>query len=184
MQETYRKTVTLVLGGVRSGKSRYAVKLASQASRVIFLATAKPSDAEMCVKIARHQAERPSPWLTVEEPLALDHVLMQHDLGNQLFLIDCLTLFAANLLEAEAGNEEALNARVARFCAALHSISSSVVLVSNEVGSGIVPAYASGRKFRDLAGEMNQNVAALADTVLLMVAGLPIVLKGQLEVAP
>ena len=184
MQETYRKTVTLVLGGVRSGKSRYAVKLASQASRVVFLATAKPSDAEMRAKIERHQEERPTQWLTIEEPLALDRVLKQQDSGNQLFLIDCLTLFASNLLEAEAGNEGALRERVARFCVALQSISSSVVLVSNEVGSGVVPDYAVGRQFRDLAGEMNQNVAALADTVLLMVAGLPIVLKGQLEVAP
>lgn len=184
MQETYRKTVTLVLGGVRSGKSRYAVKLASQASRVIFLATAKPSDAEMRAKIARHQAERPSQWLTVEEPLALGRVLKQHESGNQLFLIDCLTLFAANLLEAEADNEEVLRASVARFCAVLQSISSSVVLVSNEVGSGVVPAYAVGRRFRDLAGEMNQSIAALADSVLLMVAGLPIVLKGHLEATP
>lgn len=184
MQETYRKTVTLVLGGVRSGKSRYAVKLASQASRVIFLATAKPSDAEMRAKIERHQAERPTKWLTIEEPLALDRVLEQHDSGNQLFLIDCLTLFASNLLEAEAGNEEALKARVACFCAALQSISSSVVLVSNEVGCGVVPAYPTGRQFRDLTGEMNQRVAALADTVLLMVAGLPLVLKGQLEGTP
>lgn len=181
MQEAYRKTVTLVLGGARSGKSRYALKLASEASRVIFLATAKPSDAEMRAKIARHQAERPSSWLTVEEPLALDHVLKQYDSGNQLFLIDCLTLYAANLLEAEAGNEEALTARVARFCATLQSISSSVVLVSNEVGSGIVPAYDSGREFRDLTGEINQRVAAIADTVLLMVAGLPLLLKGQSE---
>ncbi len=184
MQETYRKTVTLVLGGVRSGKSRYAVKLASQASRVIFLATAKPSDAEMSAKIKRHQEERPSQWLTLEEPLALDRILEQHDSADQLFLIDCLTLFVANLLEAEAGNEEALNERTSCFCAALQSISSSVVLVSNEVGCGVVPAYAAGRQFRDLLGEMNQRVAALADIVLLMVAGLPLVLKGQLEGTP
>lgn len=183
MQETYRKTVTLVLGGVRSGKSRYAVKLASQSSRVIFLATAKPSDAEMCTKIERHQAERPAHWRTIEEPLALDRVLEQNDSGNQLFLIDCLTLFASNLLEAELGNEEALKVRVGCFCAALQSISSSVVLVSNEVGSGIVPVYAVGRQFRDLLGEMNQSVAALSDNVLLMVAGLPLALKGQLEIA-
>jgi adenosylcobinamide kinase/adenosylcobinamide-phosphate guanylyltransferase len=184
LQQPQPASVILVLGGVRSGKSRYAVKLASQAPRVIFLATAKPSDAEMRAKISRHQAERPSQWLTVEEPLALDRVLKQHDSDNQLFLIDCLTLFASNLLEAEAGNEEALKARVACFCADLQSISSSVLLVSNEVGSGVVPAYDSGRRFRDLAGEMNQRVAALADTVLLMVAGLPLVLKGQLEGTP
>lgn len=184
MQEIHQKTVTLVLGGVRSGKSKYAVKLASQASRVIFLATAKPSDAEMCAKIKRHQEERPTQWLTIEEPLALDHVLKQHDSNSQFFLIDCLTLFAANLLEAEKNNEESLKARVECFCVALQSISSSVVLVSNEVGSGVVPAYVVGRRFRDLTGEMNQRVAALADTVLLMVAGLPLVLKGRLEVAP
>ncbi len=184
MQETYRKTVTLVLGGARSGKSRYAVKLASRAARVVFLATAKPSDAEMCAKIARHRAERPTQWLTLEEPIALDRVLQQHDSTDQLFLIDCLTLFAANLLEAEAGNEESLNERLDGFCAALQALSSSVVLVSNEVGNSVVPAYESGRKFRNLAGEMNQRIAALADTVLLMVAGLPIVLKGHLEVTP
>jgi adenosylcobinamide kinase/adenosylcobinamide-phosphate guanylyltransferase len=95
-------------------------------------------------------------------------------------IIDCLTLFAANLLDAE-GDEQS---RIDALCLALQTPGCSVVLVSNEVGSGVVPEYPSGRRFRDLLGEMNQSVARVASNVLLLVAGLPLVLKGQLEVSP
>lgn len=180
MQETCRKSVTLVLGGVRSGKSRFAQHLATRARSVAFIATAQYSDDEMKAKIARHQQERPASWRTIEEPLELHTVLEEIEGHYDLLLIDCLTLFAANLLDAEAKGDS-LQDRIDALCSTLKSAKSSVVLVSNEVGSGIVPDYPSGRRYRDLLGEINQRVAALADNVLLMVAGLPLVLKGQLE---
>ena len=99
-------------------------------------------------------------------------------------MVDCLTLYAANLLDAEHGNLIAIEERLQKFYAALRSAPCSVALVSNEVGSGIVPAFPEGRKYRDLLGEINQRVASAADNVLLMVAGLPLALKGTAEVRP
>jgi adenosylcobinamide kinase / adenosylcobinamide-phosphate guanylyltransferase len=180
MQSTRRNTVTLVLGGVRSGKSRYAQQLGERAARVVFVATAKTGDDhEMQRKIERHQGNRPLHWQTVEEPLRLAEAIARHGFSCDLMIIDCLTFFAANLLDAEGDKQSAVEA----LCTVLKSPPCSIVLVSNEVGSGVVPAYPSGRRFRDLLGEMNQSVARVASNVLLLVAGLPLVLKGQLEVA-
>jgi adenosylcobinamide kinase / adenosylcobinamide-phosphate guanylyltransferase len=182
MQEMRHSSVTLVLGGVRSGKSRYAQQLAERESRVIFLATAKASDDEMNRKIERHRRERPAGWTTVEEPLELVRVLQQQAHDCDVMVVDCLTIFAANLLETEGDDQSAIERRVEALCVALQSVSCSVVLVSNEVGSGVVPAYPLGRRYRDLLGEINQSVARVADDVVLMVAGLPLALKGHLEV--
>lgn len=180
MQSTRLKTVTLVLGGVRSGKSHYAQQLGERAARVVFVATAKAADDhEMQRKIERHQRSRPLHWQTVEEPLRLAEAIGRHGSSCDLMIIDCLTFFAANLLDAEGDEQSAVEA----LCAVLKSPPCSIVLVSNEVGSGVVPAYPSGRRFRDLLGEMNQSVARVASNVLLLVAGLPLVLKGQLEVS-
>jgi len=178
MYQREPRSVTLVLGGVRSGKSRFAQNIAAQASSVVFGATAKPVDEEMRAKIRRHQQERPKHWRTVEEPIDLSHVLVTYSPHLDLLLIDCLTIFVANALE---NGSEAANKRVEAFVEALQNTKASVVLVSNEVGSGVVPEYPSGRLFRDLLGEMNQRVAAVADNVLLMVAGLPLVLKGEVD---
>jgi adenosylcobinamide kinase/adenosylcobinamide-phosphate guanylyltransferase len=182
MQEMRHSSITLVLGGVRSGKSRYAQQLAERESRVIFVATAKASDDEMHRKIERHRSERPAEWITVEEPLELVQVLAQKARDCDVMVVDCLTVFAANLLETEGEDQSAIERRVEALCVALQSASCSVVLVSNEVGSGVVPAYPLGRRYRDLLGEINQSVARIADDVVLMVAGLPLALKGHLEV--
>jgi adenosylcobinamide kinase/adenosylcobinamide-phosphate guanylyltransferase len=181
MQQGSTHSVTLVLGGVRSGKSRYAQQLAERATHVTFVATAeRRDDEEMHLKIERHRADRPGSWTTVEEPLRLAAVIAAADRSGPV-LVDCLTLFTANLLEAYAENELALQAEIDSLCEALGSVPATVILVSNEVGSGVVPAYVSGRRFRDLVGEINQRVAAVADTVVLMVAGLPLALKGSLQ---
>jgi adenosylcobinamide kinase / adenosylcobinamide-phosphate guanylyltransferase len=178
MQSNFRNSVTLVLGGVRSGKSYYAQQLGEQARRVVFVATAQAHDEEMQRKIDRHRSSRPQHWETVEEPLRLAEAIALHGPTCDLMIIDCLTIFAANLLDSEVENERSIQA----LCLALESPPCSVVLVSNEVGSGVVPAYPSGRRFRDLLGEMNQSVARVASNVLLLVAGLPLILKGKVEV--
>jgi len=180
MQSNLRKTVTLVLGGVRSGKSHYAQQLGESRARVVFVATAKAGDDnEMQRKVERHQSSRPRNWQTVEEPLRLAETIARHGSSCDLMIIDCLTFFAANLLDAQGDEQSPIEA----LCMALKSPPCSIVLVSNEVGSGVVPAYPSGRRFRDLLGEMNQSVARVASNVLLLVAGLPLVLKGQLELS-
>lgn len=184
MQETRQGSVTLVLGGVRSGKSRYAQQLAEQSSRVVFVATAKISDDEMRAKIDRHREDRPKDWLTVEEPLELPKVLAEHETKCDVILVDCLTTFAANLLEAAGQDSAALEGRIEALCATLQTIQCNFVVVSNEVGSGVHPSTELGRRYRDLLGEINQRVARVADDVVLMVAGLPLALKGHLEVTP
>jgi adenosylcobinamide kinase/adenosylcobinamide-phosphate guanylyltransferase len=173
--------LTLVLGGARSGKSHLAQAMAAQAAHVVYLATAEASDEEMQAKIERHRQERPARWETVEVPLDLDVAVRQHGRNGSFLLIDCLTTFTANLMTAETGNKEAIFKRVERLRDALVATAATVVMVSNEVGSGVVPAYPSGHQFRDLLGEINQQFARISRNVILMVAGCPLVLKGSLE---
>lgn len=172
--------VTLVLGGARSGKSRRAQALAeaegaeaTEAGRRIFIATAQGFDAEMRDRIARHRADRDARWQTVEAPVDLAAAIAAADAPDTLLLVDCLTLWTSNLLLADRPLDPALDA----LCDTLGSIRGRVVLVSNEVGWGIVPDNALARRFRDWAGIVNQRVAAAADRVELVVAGLPMVLK-------
>lgn len=175
------REVTLVLGGVRSGKSRFALRLASGAKRVTFLATAERRlDEEMQRKIARHQAERPEHWTTIEEPLNLDAAIESTN-NCDLMIVDCLTLFAGKLLEVHENDTSAIARNIDALCGALISSPFSIVLVSNEVGSGVVPAFELGRRYRDLLGEINQRVAGIANNVVLMVAGLPLPLKGSVR---
>jgi adenosylcobinamide kinase / adenosylcobinamide-phosphate guanylyltransferase len=186
MRDLSRKAITLVLGGARSGKSRYAQTLAAGVSPVAFVATARRSDSdeEMQRKIERHRADRPQEWRTIEEPLDLASVLAEQGSSYRIIVVDCLTLYAANLLDAQHGDLISIEDRLREFYEALRSAPCSVALVSNEVGSGIVPAFPEGRKYRDLLGEINQRVASAADNVLLIVAGLPLALKGVVEVRP
>lgn len=173
--------VTLVLGGARSGKSHYAQSLAAHATDVVYLATAQASDEQMRAKIERHRKERPAHWKTAEVPVDLDLAVTEYGKTHSFLLIDCLTTLTANLMIAEGGNEDAIFARIKRLGSALTSTVASVVLVSNEVGSGVVPAYPSGCQFRDLLGEINQRMAQISRNVILMIAGCPLALKGTVE---
>ncbi|MGA6963583.1 MAG: bifunctional adenosylcobinamide kinase/adenosylcobinamide-phosphate guanylyltransferase [Xanthobacteraceae bacterium] len=165
---------TLVLGGARSGKSRYAESLISALpSPWIYLATAEARDAEMAERIARHRAERGERWETIEVPHHLAQAVTTAPPTNPL-LIDCLTLWLSNRVLADA--DVASDTRELEW--ALDRRAGPVVLVSNEVGSGIVPDNALARRFRDLQGQLNQSIAARADRVVLLVAGLPLIVKG------
>jgi adenosylcobinamide kinase / adenosylcobinamide-phosphate guanylyltransferase len=178
MRPTLARTVTLVLGGARSGKSRYAQRLASAYRRVVFVATAQPGDSEMRRKIAAHRRQRPASWKTVEAPDDLDRIILEESPGADVLVIDCLTLYLANLMGSDGGRR-AVRLRIRQVCKAIQTSRASIILVSNEVGSGIVPAFRSGRDYRDFLGELNQKIAGLADRVVLMVAGLPINCKGE-----
>jgi adenosylcobinamide kinase/adenosylcobinamide-phosphate guanylyltransferase len=166
--------IILVIGGARSGKSRHAQLLAEQAAGPLtFVATAQAFDAEMADRIARHRADRDGRWRTVEAPVDLAAAIADRDAAGGVLLVDCLTLWASNLL---LGDED-IDRHLAHLDAVLAAARGRVVLVSNEVGWGIVPDNALARQFRDVAGRINQAVAARADAVDLVVAGLPLALK-------
>jgi adenosylcobinamide kinase/adenosylcobinamide-phosphate guanylyltransferase len=166
--------VTLVLGGARSGKSRHAQALAeSGGGSLVFIATAQAFDEEMRDRIARHRADRDARWRTIEAPLALPGAIEAAAVSGTTVLVDCLTLWASNLLLAD----EDVHRRIAELEAALAVVEGCVILVSNEVGWGIVPDNALARRFRDVAGLLNQRVAAVADEVDFVVAGLAMKLK-------
>jgi adenosylcobinamide kinase / adenosylcobinamide-phosphate guanylyltransferase len=166
--------VTLVLGGARSGKSRYAERLVEDAARGgTYCATAEARDAEMAARIAAHRARRGPFWRTVEAPLRLVPAIASEPTRERPLLIDCLTLWLSNLLLAGRPVAE----EAAALCSALQLAPGSVVLVANEVGMGLVPETRLGREFRDAAGRLHQEVAALADRVVFVAAGLPLLLK-------
>jgi adenosylcobinamide kinase / adenosylcobinamide-phosphate guanylyltransferase len=171
--------VTLVLGGARSGKSRYAEGLIETAAmHATYCATAEPGDAEMAARIAAHRARRQEVgggefWHTVEAPLDLPTVVVREIAPDRPMLVDCLTLWLSNLLLAD----KSIGTETRLLCAALGEAAGPVVLVANEVGLGLVPETPLGRRFRDEAGRLDQAVAAVADRVVFMAAGLPLVLK-------
>jgi adenosylcobinamide kinase/adenosylcobinamide-phosphate guanylyltransferase len=167
--------LTLILGGARSGKSRHAQHLAETSGlSVTVIATAQARDAEMAARIARHRAERPVGWQTIEEPLHLAQALQQSAGPGRYVLVDCLTLWLMNLLgagEAMFAEERAALLNV------LPSLAGEIVFVSNEIGLGVIPLGELSRRFVDEAGWLNQDVARLADNVSFIAAGLPLVLK-------
>ena len=169
--------LTLILGGARSGKSRHAQTLAEASGlAVTVVATARAGDAEMAQRIARHRAERPAHWHTVEEPLALADTLARHAETSRIQVVDCLTLWLLNLLEA---GEDVFPRERAELLAVLPGLAGDVVLVANEVGLGVVPLGELSRRFVDEAGRLNQALAGIADEVVLVAAGLPLYLKGR-----
>lgn len=166
--------VTLVLGGARSGKSTYAEQLAeSQPGPCLYVATATAGDAEMAERIARHQQRRGVRWHTIEAPLDLAAALSAGAAADSVVLVDCLTLWVSNILLEELDVEK----ECGKLLRALPGLAGPVIFVSNEVGLGIVPDNALARRFRDAAGRLNQSVAAAAQSVVFVAAGLPLVLK-------
>ncbi|HEY0584765.1 MAG TPA: bifunctional adenosylcobinamide kinase/adenosylcobinamide-phosphate guanylyltransferase [Pseudoduganella sp.] len=181
-------TRTLVFGGARSGKSAYAERLAAASGKeVVYIATAAAGDAEMSARIAQHRAQRPQHWQTVEEPVALAAALAEWRGPQRLVLVDCLTLWLSNLMFSDGAQypDVGMIELPARFheqrAALLDELAADrgdVVLVSNEVGMGIVPWGAVSRSYADEAGRLNQSVAAVCDRVAFVAAGLPLMLKG------
>ena len=167
--------LTFVIGGARSGKSRYAESLiAALPPPWNYVATAEAADSEMTARISAHRERRGANWRTIEAPRELQAALAACGAGP--VLVDCLTLWLSNLMLAEMEIEQ----EIEKLEAALAAAAAPVVVVANEVGLGIVPSFPLGRRFRDMQGILNQRIAARADRVVLMVAGLPLALKGAL----
>ncbi len=176
--------LTLILGGARSGKSTHAEKLAREYQKpVLYVATAQAGDEEMAARIAQHRAQRPAQWITLEAPRAIGTAIRASGVSAPVVLIDCLTLLANNIIvplpepidTAEA--EKLLNTEIDELLTTYAASNAVWIIVSNEVGLGLVPPYPLGRIYRDVLGKANQRLAAIADEVLFMVAGLPLKAK-------
>ncbi|MBN2501920.1 MAG: bifunctional adenosylcobinamide kinase/adenosylcobinamide-phosphate guanylyltransferase [Anaerolineales bacterium] len=174
--------LTLVLGGARSGKSTYAEKLAKQSTgAVVYIATAEPGDNEMVERIAKHKSQRPAEWETLEIPFGVGQGVRESTLQPEVFLLDCVTLLMSNLILQVTENidqppEEdvpaAVDAEIDALVDAIHSADAHWIVVSNEVGLGLVPPYPLGRVYRDAIGRANQRLSRVADEVFFLVAGM------------
>lgn len=178
----------LVTGGARSGKSRHAESLVAQASSVLYIATSQIFDEEMAERIRHHQADRPAHWRTLERWQALDQVITADNAPGEAVLLECITTLVTNLLFASGGEsdpdswdyarlEQQVQDEIDRLIAACRRCPSQVVLVTNEVGMGIVPENRLARHFRDIAGRVNQRLAQAADEVWLVVSGIGVKIK-------
>jgi adenosylcobinamide kinase/adenosylcobinamide-phosphate guanylyltransferase len=173
------KKKIFVLGGCRSGKSSYALETAQKfaGDNRVFIATCIPHDDEMKQRVARHQAERSQAWETVEAPLFLPEAIAEKSRTADAIIIDCLTLWVSNLL-MESADSKKIEMPIPRLTEAIENSQCSLVLVSNEVGHGIVPENKLARQFRDQVGFVNQAVAGCVDEVIWTVAGIPVTIKG------
>jgi adenosylcobinamide kinase / adenosylcobinamide-phosphate guanylyltransferase len=169
---------TLVIGGCRSGKSSHALHLADSMgnARKRFLATCIPRDEEMHQRVSRHQNERGEGWTAVETPVFLAEAIRDLGSGADVLLVDCLTLWVSNLM-MEYTDPEAISEKAFQLIESLSAAACPVILVTNEVGAGIVPDNRLARQFRDAVGQVNQRIAACADQVIWMVAGIPVKIK-------
>ena len=171
---------TLILGGMKSGKSRYAEKLAvDTACPVTLIATATAQDEEMRSRIQSHRKTRPASWQTIEEPVRVGAALQKIDADGTCVVLDCLTLWLTNLLLLQ--NEQALLRERTHLIEAVESFSATLIIVSNETSMGIVPMGELSRRYCDEIGLIHQELATISDTVILTIAGLPHLLKGQLK---
>lgn len=172
-----KKTI-LLTGGSRSGKSRHAIQLSKKYNKKIFLATAEPLDEEMQERIKKHQEERGEGWITLEEPLDLSTVLKKEQGHFEVLVLDCITLWLNNLIMSGADREQIL-AKLHLFIEECKNSKGTVIVITNELGSGIIPMDPSTRAFRDVAGEANQILAAEFDEVINMVSGIPVIIKNN-----
>ncbi|PCJ70501.1 MAG: bifunctional adenosylcobinamide kinase/adenosylcobinamide-phosphate guanylyltransferase [Rhodobiaceae bacterium] len=164
----------LILGGARSGKSRYGEALVRASSgRAVYIATAEARDDEMTARIAKHREQRGSDWALIEEPIHLARVLREQVRAEDVVLVDCLTLWLSNLM----GEEREIASAVDELLAAIETCPARIVFISNEIGWGIVPDNALARTFRDEAGRLHQQLSAQIDAVVAVIAGLPLMLK-------
>ncbi len=173
-----RPVTTLILGGCRSGKSRLALDRAAALSKAAkgFIATCVPRDAEMHDRVTRHQQERGADWRTLEVPLDLAHGIQELAATVDVLVVDCLTLWISNLL-LDDQRAPLLDRDITALLDVLRQPPCSIILVSNEVGMGVVPDNAMGRRFRDTAGRLNQQVAEVVDQVIWSMAGIPVPIK-------
>ncbi|MDP2928019.1 MAG: bifunctional adenosylcobinamide kinase/adenosylcobinamide-phosphate guanylyltransferase [Candidatus Omnitrophota bacterium] len=173
------KRLILILGGARSGKSSYAMNLAkSTGKRIVFIATCIPGDSEMKHRIKLHKKSRPRTWRVIEEGIHIDSALREVKAGYDAVLIDCVGLFISNLMAVESSDKK-IEEKVRSVIDAIKKSACEVIVVSNEVGMGIVPDNPLARRFRDLLGRVNQMIAQSADKVIMMYAGIPMVMKGE-----
>jgi len=169
---------SLILGGVRSGKSRLAETIARNSSKkVVYIATATAGDEEMKARILKHKQHRPGDWMIVEEAIHLANAIQEHSKPDACILVDCVTLWLTNLLLAT--NKSLLQLERDNLLNTLKEIDQEIIFVSNETSMGIIPLGELSRQFGDEAGVTNQNLAAVCDRVILTVAGLPLTLKGE-----
>ena len=173
------------MGGARSGKSDYAEKLAADFGRhIIYIATAKAGDEEMATRIEAHRQARPAEWQTLETPFNVGKAMAAINGQPEALLLDCVTLLVSNIIlameeEPQVAIEAAIQSEITSIVEAHRQLDVPLIVVSNEVGLGLVPPYPLGRVYRDVLGRANQHLAALADTVLFMVAGLPMTVKDN-----
>jgi adenosylcobinamide kinase/adenosylcobinamide-phosphate guanylyltransferase len=173
------KRLIFVTGGCRSGKSQFALDYANRHfQKKLYLATCEALDEEMVRRIEHHQLRRGSDWQTVEEPIKIAEAIKQHENDTEVILLDCMTLWLSNLLMRKEDDRAIMN-EVSRLVDTVSPGQTSFVFVSNEVGMGLVPVEPLGRRFRDLSGMANQKIAEVAQTVVFMVSGIPIFLKGK-----
>ena len=178
-------SLILILGGARSGKSDYAEKLAAELGQhVLYIATAEAGDAEMAERIRKHRLARPAGWQTLEAPRQVGLALSTLENRPEVLLLDCLTLLTSNLVlameaETQPAIEATIQAELEAILATQKRLDIPLIVVSNEVGLGLVPSYPLGRLYRDVLGWANQYLATLADRVIFMVAGLPMLVKGE-----
>ncbi len=179
--------LTLITGGIKSGKSRYALEFAggpANSNPKCFIATAEAFDEEMKRRISRHQKERGPEWTTLEVPIHLGEALCQKNLPYQLIVIDCLTLWVNNLLHYQTSQGLNIDVEIEKFEEALKVIEVPVVLVTNEIGLGVIPENPLSCRYVDLLGGLNQRMARLADRVIFMVAGMPVEIKSKGGLTP
>ncbi len=173
------RKIIFITGGCRSGKSRYALDYANRHfSKKLYLATAEVRDEEMARRVENHKRARGPEWQTVEEPIKVPETISRYRDRTEVVLLDCLTLWLSNLL-LRWDDESKIMEEAARLTAAVEESRATSIIVSNEVGMGIVPDNPLGRRFRDLSGMANQKIAETANTVVFMVSGIPMFLKGN-----